>query len=152
MSNFEIDNFVFCEQVRPEVGGRYTLLGATAPELNVDVHNIDTSVSPAPIPLIPVSLFLIGTATAKGSFGAEIRVNSPKGEMIAGAKLQGDFNSSGPSSIGLGPFPIAASLQGEYVFEWKFGDNEWVKIATLKLNIKQTRATSETILSEMKQP
>ena len=51
-----------------------------------------------------------------------------------------------------GQLPIVISVPGEYVFEWKFGDNDWIKIASLKLNIRDAQSTDASILPEMKKP
>lgn len=152
MNNFEIHNIIFCEQARPEVGGRYTLLGATAPELNVDIPIYDPSAGPPQRPILPISLFITGRAVEKGSFGFELRVNNPDGEKVSGAKLSGDFPLIGVSSIGFGPLPIPVTGAGDYVFEWNFGNDEWKHIASLKLNLIPSKIENAAILIETKTP
>ena len=123
MTKLKIENVIFCEHIRAEVGGKHALLGAYAPELNV-----------ADFPAtMPMAMFIIGTPTGLGPFETEFRALSPDGSKLIGGKIIGDFNSLAHTSVVIGNFIISLPAAGDYKFDWKFG-NKWEKIAVLQIH------------------
>lgn len=124
MNKITVENVVFCENFRQEVGGKYTLLGVFAPELSV-------SEIPATISL---AIWISGTPSALGAFTADFRtLDVDKKEVIKG-KMDGEFSGSGKSSIVIGPMPLQIQKAGDYTFEWKFGGKEWDRIGALRIH------------------
>jgi hypothetical protein len=124
-----VQNWVFCEQAREEIGGKFTLLGAASPHLFTDK---------IPAQLI-TTLWISGEPSGIGPFEADIRVQDPKGNTIGSGNLRGDFASRLVTAMILGPLPLQAQEIGDYAFEWKFGD-QWELIAKLRIELKQTTA------------
>jgi hypothetical protein len=124
MNKITVENVAFCENVRQEVGGKYTLLGVFAPELSV----IEI---PATIVL---AIWISGTPNAAGTFEADFRaLGTDKISLISG-KMEGEFSSTGKSSVVIGPMPLPIQKAGDYTFEWKFSDGKWEKIGTLRIH------------------
>lgn len=124
MNKLNVENTVLCEQVRVELGGKHTLLGAFAPELN--------------IPEVPANVLIAAWVSGKpsgvGQFEAEFRVLGPNEDKLIGAKVHGEFSGLGNTSMVIGPFPLAISGPGDYLFQWNFGD-QWDRITTLRLHL-----------------
>lgn len=129
MNKLEIKNVVFCESIRPEINGKYTLLGAAAPELNITL--LPNLVLPA---VIPVALFITGVPSSVGAFAVEIRALDVDGKQLIGGKLDGEFNGAAITSIVLGTMPLQVEKEGDYVFEWNFGGDIWEGIETIRVN------------------
>ena len=107
-----------------EVGGKYALLGAYAPELNI-------SEIPA---TIPIALWISGTPSGIGSFEAEFRALGVNGDALVNGKMNGDFGALAKTSMVIGTLPLMISGGGDYTFEWNFGDTKWEKIGTLRIH------------------
>lgn len=125
-----VENVVFCEFVRAEQNGKYTLLGAAAPEWNI----LPTTSATEPA-IVTVSVFVEGKPTATGPFSAEIRVIDAENKQVIRGSLAGDFSTSGATSVTLGPLPLQVEKEGDYLFEWNFG-NEWDEIGKLRITRK----------------
>lgn len=136
MNDFKIENVIFCESIRIEVGGKYTLLGASAPELSVPAAAIPTAISG--------SIFVTGIPQKSGPFSVEIRVNSPDKNSIIRGKLEGDFIGESLTSLAIGPMPLQITKFGDYTFEWKFEGKKWIKLEKLII-----RPTAEPPISSL---
>ena len=136
MTKLVIKNVVFCENIRPELYGKYTLLGAAAPEWSVTLPKD----RPTPM-VIMVAVFVEGMPSEMGPFKAQMKVlNAEKIQTVHG-NLEGDFNTNQATSIVLGPLPVPIDKDGDYSFEWNFGDG-WTEIGKLKINILDTAVTT----------
>ena len=129
MNGIKIHTVLFCEGIRAEIGGKYTLLGASAPDVTILGSAIPVTIF--------VSLFIVGTPEQSGPFHAELRVKNPDNSQVATAVLEGDFTQANISAIGVGQLPILISKEGNYIFEWKFGGKKWTKIETLIVRTRQ---------------
>ena len=124
MNKLKVENIVFCESVRSEVGGKHTLLGAFAPELNI-----------AEVPAnILMAIWVSGTPSGIGQFDAEFRALGVDGTTLLNAQINGDFAALGKTSMIIGSFPLAVKEAGEYSFEWNFGNSKWDKIGKLLIH------------------
>lgn len=139
MNKLKIENVVFCEHIRAEVGGKHALLGVFAPELNI-----------AELPsTVPMGIWISGTATGVGPFDGEFRALSPDRTKLIGAKLNGEFAGLAKTSIVIGNFPMTFTTAGEYVFEWNFGNTKWDKIGKLLIHhVSATRLNSPIVPSQ----
>ena len=135
MNKLKIENVVFCETIRPELGGKYSLLGAFAPELTIPLEQ-NTQL---PV-IIPIALFITGVPSSIGKFVAELRVLDVDGNQIVGGKVNGDFSVISVTSLVLGTMPLPIVNSGEYVFEWTFDENSWDRIGTLKIIFSRSDA------------
>jgi hypothetical protein len=124
MNKIAVENVAFCEDVRQEVGGKYTLLGVFAPELSV--REIPATMS--------LAIWISGTPSQPGLFTADFRALDVDKNSVISGKMEGEFSSSGKSSVVIGPMPLPIQKEGEYTFEWKFADNKWEKIGTLRIH------------------
>jgi hypothetical protein len=115
---------VFCEGFRNEIGGKHTLFGVSAPEIN--------------IPQLPATIvyavWISGKPTSIGTFDIEFRARNEDGLDLVRGKLGGETNGLGLLSIPIGPFPLNIEKQGDITFEWCFDSVNWKKIGTLKIN------------------
>lgn len=134
MNNLKIKNVIFCESIRAELGGKYTLLGASAPELTIPASAIPATISG--------SIFVTGIPQESGPFSVEIRITNPDKTKIIGGKLEGDFPAPALTSLAIGPMPLQITKAGDYTFEWNFGGKKWTRLE--KLIIK---TTTETLVS-----
>lgn len=132
MNKLKIDNVVFCEQVRPETGGKHTLLGAFAPELNLTELPGN----------ILMAIWVSGTPSGAGPFDAEFRALGADGSTLLDGKIHGDFAVVGKTSMIIGSFPLAVKEAGEYSFEWNFGNSKWDKIGKLLIHHTPTTVVS----------
>lgn len=123
MNKLKIENTVFCEHVRLEVGGKHALLGVFAPELNI----LELPVT------VPLVVWVSGTPTGVGSFAGEFRALAPDKSPLIGARFDGEFVGLSKTSIVIGPFPMPFTAAGDYTFEWNFGDR-WEKISELRIH------------------
>lgn len=124
MNKLKIENVIFCENIRAELDGKHTLLGASAPELNI-------MVLPA---TISVAVWISGTPSAVGPFEADFRILSvDKIELIKG-KMNGEFHGTAKTSMVVGPMPLLVDKSGDYSFEWSFGDTKWDNIGVLRIH------------------
>ena len=124
MKTFKIENVVFCETFRPEVGGKYTLLGASAPELTI-------AVLPA---VISVSIWFSGTVSEAGPFEAEFRAFDVDKNAMLKATMKGAIAGTGVTSLAIGPMPLQIQKAGDYIFEWSVNGGKWGKIGKLRIN------------------
>ena len=127
MLEFKIENVAFCENARSEIGGKFTLLGVTAPELNM-------STIPS---VISIAIWISGVPSAPGPFQAEIRALDTEQNPLIKAMLKGVVSGGGRSSFVIGPMPIAINAVGNYTFEWKFEELDWAKIGFLEIKLDQ---------------
>jgi hypothetical protein len=115
---------VFCEGFRNEIGGKHTLFGVSAPEIN--------------IPQLPATIiyaiWISGKPTSIGTFDIEFRARDQDGVVLVSGNLGGETDRLGLLSIPIGPFPLNIEKQGAITFEWSFDRVNWKKIGTLKIN------------------
>lgn len=124
MNKIAVENVVFCENVRPEMHGKHTLLGVSAPELNL-----------SQIPgVISVAIWISGTPSGMGPFEADFRALDVDKNAIVSANMKGDIGGVGKISIVIGPMPLPINKAGDYIFEWNFDGKKWDKIGTLRIN------------------
>jgi hypothetical protein len=119
-----VEDVVFCEGFRNEVGGKHTLFGVTAPEINI-------SQLPA---MVLCAVWISGRPTAIGAFNLEFRARNEGGQDLIQGTLGGETNGLGLIAIPIGPFPLSIEKQGNVVFEWCFDNVNWRTIGTLKIN------------------
>lgn len=124
MNKIKIENAVFCEDARQEIGGKYTLLGVGGSDLNI-------SEIPA---FIRVAIWIYGSASAEGKFEAEMRGLDVDKQPLVKVELKGQIDQSKKCALLLGPMPLQIKKAGNYIFEWRSGDKKWSKIGTLRLN------------------
>ena len=125
MNNIRIDNVVFCENARSEVGGKHTLLGVFASELHI-------SAIPA---VLSIAIWVSGTPLAAGPFEADFRVIDSKKNVLVKAKMGGDIGGTGKTALVIGPMPLSVNEEGNFTFEWNFGNKKWTKIGTLSIHL-----------------
>ena len=130
MNNLKIDSVVFCEGVRTELGGKHTLLGATAPELNIS--NLPAA--------IPVVIWISGTPSTAGPFEAEFRAVGEKRNVLVKAKLGGEIGGTGKVALVIGPMTLPVEVEGDFVFEWNFGAKKWTRIGKLRIQLAKNNA------------
>ena len=131
MNKFRIENVVFCEAVRQEIGNKHTLLGVSAPEVNI-----------GEIPAtIAVALWISARPTSTGPFKIDIRVLDVDKNELVKAEAGGEVAALGRMVLVLGPLPINVQKPGDYEFEWAFGDDLWENIGTYKINLLQPEIT-----------
>ena len=136
MNKLKIENVVFCENIRAEIGGKHTLLGVFAPELNIiDIPSF-----------IQIAIWVSGVPTGIGTFNGEFRVLSPDGSKLIGGQIVGDFALIAKTSMVLNAFPLQIDKAGAYSFEWNFGQTGWSEIG--KVLIHHTPATAAIHPSE----
>lgn len=123
MNKIKIESVVFCEHIRAELGGKHSLLGAYAPELNVAQFPTN----------VPMALWISGSPTGVGEFATEFRALAPDGTKLIGGQIAGDFSGQAKTSVVIGNFIISLPTAGIYKFEWKFGDR-WEKIGLLEIH------------------
>lgn len=124
MNKIKIENVVFCEDARPELGGKFTLLGVSSPELDIPV-----------IPAhIKIAIWISGTAWREGSFDVDFRARDVGGNVVIKGNMKGNIEGTGKCSIVIGPMPLFVQKAGDFIFEWKFSDNRWNKIGILRVN------------------
>lgn len=133
MNEIIAQDVVFCEGFRNEIGGKHTLFGVSAPEINI----------PQLPAVIVYAVWISGKPTAIGTFNIEFRARNEDGLDLVMGKLGGETNGLGLLSIPIGPFPLSIEKQGDIIFEWSFDNVNWKKIGTLKINLLPL-LTSET--------
>lgn len=125
MNKIKIENAVLCEDARQELGGKFTLLGVGGSELNI-------SELPA---FIQIAIWIYGAAMAEGPFEGEMRVRGADKDPLAKAGLKGEIGQNKKLVFVIGPMPLQIKKAGDYVFEWKSGnEKKWSNIATLRIN------------------
>lgn len=124
MNKIKIENVVFCEDVRSEVGGKHTLLGVSGPELNI-----------IEIPgLISVALWIHGRASNIGPIDIDFRVLDHKKQAKIKGRITGETGESHTCVFVIGPMPLHIQEAGDYIFEWRPDGMKWGKIAVLRIN------------------
>ena len=125
MNKFSIDSLVFCDSFREEVGGKHTLLGVTSPEVNIG--QIPAAIS--------IALWICVQPNFEGSFKIDFRALDIDRNSIVTAKFHGETSTMSKSAFAFGPFPLQVAKPGNFEFEWSFGNDEWDRIGTLKINL-----------------
>jgi hypothetical protein len=136
VNNLKIKNVIFCENVRAELSGKYTLLGASAPELTVLNSAIPATISGA--------VFVTGIPQQSGQFSVEIRITDPDKIKILDGKLEGNFSGAGMTSLAVGPVPVTINKGGLYTFEWSFDGKKWTTLETVNILIAPAEITAVT--------
>jgi hypothetical protein len=126
MAVFNIESVIFCDDIRPEINGKYALLGAYAPDLTI--NQVPSAIACA--------FFVVGTPSKKGPFEGEFRVLDPAGTEVIKGNLAGNFLEANKTSIPVGAFPLKIEREGLFVFEWKFGNARWSKIGDLRIRLQ----------------
>lgn len=124
MPPFQVQTCLVCEQARPELLGKWTLLGFFGVAPNVSISILDFSK--------PVALCFVfmGDALA-GKIAGACRVVAPSGANIpGGAEVQGEFLPNRPSSAfflgfqnvmpGPGRYTVVFALNGRDVYKTTF--------------------------------
>jgi hypothetical protein len=124
VTEIRVEDVVFCEGFRNELGGKHTILGASAPE-------ISTSQLPA---VITAAVWISGRPSAIGPFSFEFRARDEKGHDLINGTLGGETYSLGLVAIPIGPFPLTIEKPGKVIFEWCFDKLNWTIIGTLKID------------------
>lgn len=124
MTEIIAEDVVFCEGFRNEVGGKQTLFGVSAPEINI-------SQLPA---VLAYAVWISGRPSSIGSFNLEFRVRDEEGHDLVKGEMGGELNGLGLIAIPIGPFPLNIERQGNFIFEWCFDKVNWKTIGTLKIN------------------
>ena len=132
MTEIIVEDVVFCEGFRNEVGGKYTLYGVSAPEINL----------PQMPAVVVYALWISGRPTSAGPFEIHFRAKNADGQDLFKGKLGGEITMMGPQSIPIGPFGLQVEKEGDYLFEWSFDDTTWKKIASLKINYLPIETTN----------
>lgn len=140
MNRLTVQNWVFCEQARPEVGGKHTLLGVSAPQIFAESFPT----------IIAVTLWVSGVPTGLGPFSANVRVQDHEGKTLITGTLTGEFQSSALTSMIIGPMPISLEHADDFAFSWNFGE-EWEQIGVLSVGL-QSNQYSLTSSSEPQKP
>jgi hypothetical protein len=121
----KIENVVFCDGIRAEIGGKHLIIGAFAPELNV-----------SEIPsIVPVGIWMSIAPTSIGDLEAEIKLKHPNGDENTVAKLKGSLTTIAKSALVLPQLPISVSAPGEYKFSIKFLGGKWQTLGVIKMNL-----------------
>lgn len=131
MNKFKVESVVFCEAIRQEIGNKHTLLGVSAPEVNI-------SEIPA---TIPVALWISARPTSIGPFRIDFRVLDVDKKEIVKAEAGGEIAALGRMVLVLGPLPVNVVKPGDYEFAWAFGDDQWENIGTYKINLVEPEIT-----------
>lgn len=129
MTEISVEDVVFCEGFRNEVGGKHTLLGVSAPEINIFQL-------PA---IVSCAIWISGRPSATGPFKLEFRARDEAGQELIKGTLGGETFDPGLIAIPIGPFPLKIEKQGDVVFEWCFDNVNWKTIGTLKINQMPTQ-------------
>jgi hypothetical protein len=132
LKKFKVESVVFYEAIRNEIGGKHTLLGVSAPE-------VDVTEMPA---VLAVGAWVCIQPSRTGNFDLRFRVlDVDKNEIING-ELTGQLTTMAKSSVAMGPFPLHASRAGIFSFEWGEMGGEWEKIGDFKVNFKPPNSGS----------
>jgi hypothetical protein len=124
-----VEDVVFCEGFRNEVGGKQTLFGVSAPEINI---------SQLPAVLV-YAVWISGRPTSIGPFNLEFRARDQEGRDLIKGEIGGETNGLGLIAIPIGPFPLNIERQGNFIFEWCFDKVNWKSIGTLTINYMPTQ-------------
>jgi hypothetical protein len=131
-----VSSVVLCEATRLELGNKHTLLGATAPELDIAVTESTT------FPLfIQIALFIIGKPSSEGDFSAHLRILDVANNEVVKAKLDGVFSNRKSTSLAIGPMLIPLTSEGDCIVQWHFGDEQWKELQRIKFNFNKQHAT-----------
>jgi hypothetical protein len=85
-----ITTCIVCEQARPEIGGKFTLLGfyGVAPDVRINIQNFNQ----------PVGLcFVFVGGAGSGHFVIGLRITAPNGQTFDAPSVEGDL---APAAIG----------------------------------------------------
>ena len=124
MRKIKIENAVFCEGVRYEVGGKHTLLGVSAPELDIQQYPGVVSVA-----------IWMGLAPAEaGDYEADFRVRDSDRTDLIKARMNFSLPKTAHGSLVVGPMPLQVNKPGSFSFEWNLGGGKWEKIIVLHIN------------------
>lgn len=124
MTELIVEDIVFCEGFRNEIGGKHTLFGVSAPEINI-------SQLPA---LVLYAVWISARPNSIGAFSLEFRARDEEGHDLVKGDLGGETHGLGLIAIPIGPFPLNIEKPGNFIFEWCFDKLNWKTIGTLKIN------------------
>ena len=124
MKKLKIGNVVLCEGIRHEIGGKHTLVGVFAPEINI-----------AQFPgVVPIAIWVALLPPEVGDYEAEFRArDSGKNELVKGQMKIG-IQVAAHTALALGPVPLQIKEPGDFIFEWSVEGGRWDKIAVLRVN------------------
>ena len=116
MPPFDISSVVLCDDARQENNGKHILIG-------VYIHSVLVSG-------FPTNLTLTVWAEIKpkevGEFSGEIRVVEDDDDSVL---LQGEARITTKNldltTVQFLRMPLEFQREGDYLFQWKFGDDEW---------------------------
>jgi hypothetical protein len=119
-TNPHIDFCLVCEGIRPEVGGKATILGlfGMLPRVRIGISQWGQ-------PLI--IMFLLGTHGGKGKSLLQARVMNPDGtELIASepTEMTPNADDSLNTNVGFGFMPISFLQEGNHEFHLSINGNE----------------------------
>ena len=121
----KINTVVFCDDIRQEVGGKVTLVGAYTPELNA---------SKIPV-TIPVAVWVVLSPDKMGDFKFNLKIEDPDKNQILKGEIAGTFSASAITSLAIPQMPVIVSKTGTYKFSIKEdGGSKWHMLGVLKLN------------------
>jgi hypothetical protein len=134
MPPFQVQSCLVCEEARPELGGKWTLLGffGVTPDVHVGIGDFSK-------PITLCFVFLGGPLA--GRIRGACRVAAPSGANIpGGAEVEGEFSPDRPTSAfflgfqnvvpGPGRYTIVFALNGRDIYESTFNLIQGVPAAT----------------------
>ncbi len=121
---------MICEDIRPEINGKYSLNGALG--VDMKMQSIPGTIA--------VAMFAVIRNQVVGAIEGEFRVIDARRKTLAKAKIQANFESIGSALLPVGPFPLAVNEPTTLRFQLRLGDQKWQTATELSVTEDPTIA------------
>ena len=118
MSPFDISAAVLCDDVRRENNGKHILIG-------VYLHSVLVEDFPANLML---TVWVEIKPKEVGNFTGQIRVIKDDESILLRGETKITIDSLDPTSARYSRLPLEFQQSGDYFFQWKWGDSDWVTV------------------------
>jgi hypothetical protein len=125
MAEPRIENVVFCDGIRFEIGGKHTLVGAFAPELNI--QSIPSTIA--------IAIWMSIIPVEAGDLEAELKLKEPNGNENIILRMKASISIIAKTAIAIPQMPINILSTGIYKFYIRFGNSKWRSIGEIKMNL-----------------
>jgi hypothetical protein len=121
MKAVTIVSAMICEDIRPEVNGKYSLNG---------VFGTDMKLQTIPGTIV-LGMFAVIRNHITGETDGEFRVVDARKKTLVKAVVQANFDTVGGSLLPVGPFPLAIHEPTTLKFQLRLGDDRWQTAAEI---------------------
>jgi hypothetical protein len=128
MPPFDISSVVLCDDVRQENNGKHILIG-------VYLHTVLVSDFPTNLAL---SVWVEINPKEVGEFSGKIRIIEDENSVLLRGETHVVIKNPEPTTVQFLRMPLEFQRGGDYLFQWKFGDDEWQTVKEFEVRKRPT--------------